>query len=207
MDNPKTELDMLDIGCGLGGWSIGFHREGYDCTGLDKVDVGYPYRLILADMRNWHSDRYYYVVVASPPCTEFSPLTKLSHAKGQRGPPDPEGPEGMGLVRETKRIIDEIKPKYWLLENVYGSIPYISKELGPPRVIAKPWVLWGTFPDFIADLPKGGDRKMSHSFEKRNKGGNKIGLPEDFPFDPLRSWKRARIPVFLAQKLAQVMKE
>lgn len=57
---------------------------------------------------------------------------------------------------------------------------------------------------------RGGDSKTSHTFEHHGKGGDvfgkgggRIGRPEDFPFDPLRSWKRARIPVWLSQQIAR----
>lgn len=196
-------MKLLDLFCGTGGWSIGFHRKDFDCTGVDNVDVGYPYELILSDIRRFHAGEDYDVITASPPCTEFSTLTVLSWKKGQRGPPEPE--KGMELVREAIRVIDEVKPRYWLLENVYGSIPHISAILGKPTLLAKPWVLWGNMPIGLMPFPKGGDTKMSHTFEKKplNKGGNRMGLPEDFAFDPLRSWKRARIPVWLAMQIAE----
>jgi hypothetical protein len=200
----------LDLFCGMGGWSIGFHREGYRCVGVDIVDVGYPYELVLSDVRDFHSADYFHdirpnVVVASPPCTEFSTLTKLSHAKGQRGPPDPLGPNGIVLVKEAIRIRDEARPDFWVLENVWGSRQYIEPLLGPPMLAVKPWVLWGNLPPKMFDYEprRGGDLKLSHSFEL-GKGGDRIGLPEDFPFDPLRSWKRARIPVWLAQSIARM---
>jgi tRNA/tmRNA/rRNA uracil-C5-methylase (TrmA/RlmC/RlmD family) len=44
----------LDLFCGMGGWSIGFHREGYRCVGVDIVDVGYPYELVLSDVCDFH---------------------------------------------------------------------------------------------------------------------------------------------------------
>ena len=188
-----AQLRLLDLFCGMGGWSIGFYREGFECTGVDVVDVGYPYNLVLRDVREYHPEPGVYdVVVASPPCTEFSSITMLSWRKGQRGPPEPE--KGMELVREAKRVIDEAKPRFWLLENVYGSIDHISRLLGKPLVIAKPWILWGNIPIPLVVYPSGRDR---------NKGGNRVGLPEDFPFDPLRSWKRARIPIWLALQIAR----
>ena len=207
-------MKLLDVFCGMGGWSIGFHREGYQCKGVDIVDVGYPYELVLSDIINFHPDESPDVIAESPPCTEFSTLTMLSYKKGQRGPPEPE--KGIELVKEGMRVVDEAKPRFWILENVYGSIPYLEPILGKPKVLAKPWVLWGDFPSFMFEFePKRkGDVKLSHSFEHHGKGGNvlgkgggRIGLPEDFPFDPLSSWKRARIPVFLAQTIARACRQ
>jgi len=208
-------MKVLDLFCGMGGWSIGFHREGFDCTGIDLFDVGYPYDLELANVKDYRGLKGKYdIVVESPPCTEFSTLTQLSYKKGQRGPPEPD--KGIELVKQGIRIKDEINPKYWLIENVYGSLKYLEPILGKPILLAKPWVLWGNIPSFMFEFEprRGGDQKISHTFEHNGKGGNvlgkgggRIGLPEDFPFDPLRSWKRARIPVFLAQTIARAIKK
>lgn len=111
----SEKLKVLDLFCGMGGWSIGFHREGFECYGTDIVDVGYPYQFFRADIHNYGCfPGDYDVVVASPPCTEYSPVTKLSAAKGQRAPPDPE--KGNVLVREAMRVIKEADPTYWALE-------------------------------------------------------------------------------------------
>ena len=200
-------MKLLDLFCGMGGWSIGFHREGFECYGVDIVDVGYPYNLEISDIHNYHPTRDFDVVVSSPPCTEFSQLTILSWKKGQRGPPEPE--KGLELVRESMRVTEESRARFWVLENVWGSRRYIEPILGRPKLLAKPWVLWGRFPEFMFESePRRGDQKSLgvHQGKGGNvfgKGGGRVGLPKDFPFDPLRSWKRARIPTFLAQTIAK----
>jgi hypothetical protein len=179
----------------MGGWSIGFHRQGFDCLGIDMVDLGYPYEFIQKDIRTIQEPLGKFdCVVASPPCTEFSPLTKLSWRKGQRGPPDPE--KGMTLVMEALRIISLVRPKFWLIENVKGAIPYFGKipMLWRPQAKIGSYCLWGNFPELDFN---------GHP----TKGGNKIGLPEDSYRDPLRSWKRARIPVELSLAVARACKE
>jgi len=53
----------------------------------------------------------------------------------------------MKLVEAAKRIIDELQPKYWVIENVRGAIPHFEKLLGKPRqIIHDRWILWGNFP-------------------------------------------------------------
>ncbi len=190
-------MKVLDLFCGMGGWSVGFHREGFDCYGLDIMDVGYPYELWQTPIEEFRGGEYrdmgFDVVVASPPCTEFSPLTKLSWKKRQRGPPDPE--KGMRLVMQAARVISLVAPKFWLIENVKGAIPYFAKipHLGEPQAKIGSYCLWGNFPrlDFNGHPTKGGD---------------KIGLPEDSYRDPLRSWKRARIPIELSLAVARACK-
>jgi len=66
-------MRVLDLFCGMGGWSIGFYREGFACTGVDISDVGYPYELIKMDIRKFHTLPHleeFDVIVASPPCTD-----------------------------------------------------------------------------------------------------------------------------------------
>jgi site-specific DNA-cytosine methylase len=191
----------LDLFCGMGGWSIGFYREGYTCIGIDIVDVGYPYTLILEDIHNFHPNPNIRadVIVASPPCTEFSVLTNLSVAAGRRLPKDPLGEKGIGLVKEAIRVIHETEPRFWILENVKGSIPYISPLLGQPVFIAGAWVLWGNIPkEFFDDLKV----KTTKKEYLDAIGGN-------LPFDPLASWKRSRIPIWLSQHIAKkiILKE
>jgi hypothetical protein len=195
----------------MGGWSIGFHREGFDCIGIDIVDVGYPYHFIQSDIREYHYPMEVKpdVMVISPPCTEFSTMTQLSWFKKQRGPPDPKGPNGLGLVEHGIRVMKEASPRYWVLENVYGSREYIEPLLGKPRVEAKPFLLWGNFPEVLWP-----DKKHLKSFNQETPWGReylkrygKFGMVEDFPFDPLRAWKRARIPVWVSQHVAKACRE
>src|SRR6266487_1830779 len=100
-------MKLLDLFCGMGGWSVGFYRQGFECYGVDNVDVGYPYELLRMDIRDYKGEHpgFYDVIVASPPCNEFSRLRLANKVT----PPNPE--KGMELVREAKRIIEELKPR------------------------------------------------------------------------------------------------
>ena len=153
------QMDVLDLCCGRGGWSKGFAQEGFTPIGVDIVDVGYPYRLILSDLRLFDSEPFkgIDVIVGSPPCRDFSIMSNFG-VKSWKDPPNPE--RGMELVREFLRIVDEIMPRYWLMENVVGLTKYI--EL-PPVMIGKiargrSRSFWGDFPlwliqrDMVAPL-------------------------------------------------------
>ncbi len=179
----------------MGGWSIGFHREGFDCYGVDIVDVGYPYNFIHSDVQDFHSDglRSFDVIVASPPCTEFSRLKTL-YGKGsnRKAPADPE--KGMILVREAKRVIDEAKPTFWVIENVDGAKPHFYPLFGQPRFVRRPFHLWGKFPRFLLEERDYRKPGMQH-YDKKG--------PGHVQFNPMISWLRARIPVPLSIGLAK----
>lgn len=195
MDTAK----LLDLCCGLGGWSIGFYRAGFDCTGVDILDIGYPYKLVKMDLKDYHPNEAFDVVVASPPCTEFSTMVRLAVSRSQRKPADPA--KGLELVKESIRIIQEVNPKFWVLENVQGSLQHIQPLLGPPEVIIKPWYLWGKLPPFLfpqsnfptkTDFPVGSVRAKAHD-----------QLNSVFAFNPLRSFFRAKIPLPLSVPLGK----
>jgi hypothetical protein len=201
---------LLDLCAGLGGWSIGFHRAGFECTGVDVLDIGYPYRLIDADVCSWSPSGCFDVVTASPPCTEFSSLVRLAVARGQRGPADPE--KGLAIVRGCIRIIEEVKPRFWILENVRGSLPFIEPLLGAPRLKRGPWMLWGKFPDFL--LPESPEVMAKTSgcirsvrYSKDHCNGAQDKLNSVFAFNPLRSFFRAKIPLPLSVPLGEACRD
>jgi hypothetical protein len=194
----EIQLKLLDLCCGMGGWSVGFHRHGFDCDGVDIVDVGYPYNLILEDLRDYHpKPSHYDVIVASPPCTEFSELLFLAVAKGQRGPGDIN--KAMELVKECIRVIDEAKPEFWVLENVKGSVKHIATLLGQPKISFKPWYLWGKLPTFMFPTSYLGTKGIRKGPDNR--------LNSDVKWDPSVSWKRAKIPVPLSVTIARACRE
>lgn len=79
----------IDLFCGLGGWAEGFLAEGYDVIGFDIERRPYPGQLVLQDVTTLHGSQFRNaaVIVASPPCEEFTrhmmPWTK------RRNPPEP----------------------------------------------------------------------------------------------------------------------
>ena len=70
---------MIDLYCGLGGWAEGGVAEGFDVIGFDIErhhygDAKYPAQLVLQDVLTLHGRQFRdaALIVASPPCQEFS---------------------------------------------------------------------------------------------------------------------------------------
>jgi hypothetical protein len=87
------------------------------------------------------------LIIVGPPCRDFS--------NGYSGPKMTWLREGnlledyepdMSLVFASMEIIEHVKPKWWMLENVFGSVPYIEPHLGQFTQIIGPFILWGKFP-------------------------------------------------------------
>jgi site-specific DNA-cytosine methylase len=133
-------LRVVDLFCGGGGFSEGFHMAGFDVVygadfwkpacdthalnGLgttEKVDLlSYEVDDVLAlKSRLEKGSRNIDVLIGSPPCTEFSYAKK-----GGRG--DVE--KGMLLVRKHLLFVSLFKPKYWLMENVPRLEEVLAKE-------------------------------------------------------------------------------
>ena len=127
------------------------------------------------------------LVWASPPCIDFS--------RGFNAPGPAALREGLefepslDLSKRALEIIEELNPKYWVVENVVGAIKHFEPLLGPPRQIIGSCVLWGNFP-FI-DV----DRNFDHTKASYDVWSN----------DPLRSNKKAKIPIEISSSLRAVI--
>lgn len=102
---------LLDLFCGAGGCSVGYHRAGFDVTGVDLYpQPRYPYQFIQSDALEYLADhwREYDVIHASPPCQGYS---DLRHRTGKEYPK---------LIDDTRdQLIATGKP--YIIENVEGA--------------------------------------------------------------------------------------
>lgn len=91
---------------------------------------------------------------ASPPCREFSnAYSSPKSIWGREHGLDSYEPD-MSLLESAIETINIVDPKYWIIENVVGSIRYFREYLGEPRQIIGPYVLWGNFPILHVDETK-----------------------------------------------------
>lgn len=129
----------LDLCCGKGGWAHGFIAEGWRVVGVDLHDFAadYPGEFIRADLLTWEGwrDIPARVVVASPPCEEFSrwgmPWTRA------RNPPEPS----LALVNRCRQIAAD-KSLPIILENVRAAQNWLGRSAGNCGAFH----LWGDVP-------------------------------------------------------------
>lgn len=96
---------------------------------------------IIADVTTWQPPQGQerpLLVWCSPPCTEFArefmPWCKTGI--------DPD----MSIVLACMRIIKQLNPLYWVIENVRGAIKWFTPVLGSYKENFGPFFLWGYFP-------------------------------------------------------------
>ena len=161
---------MLDLCSGFGGQSEYFLRD-FEVLRIDNnpllVDI--PETVIMDlydDQLLKHNGTRIEYVHAGPTCLEFSTGFNAPRGIAQRAGLEYWPTEGIRLVNRCKAIIDILKPRFWSIENVKGSIIYLTPILGEPRLIIGPYVYWGNFPLFEFDassIPHKSAKDKRHS--------------------------------------------
>lgn len=148
-------LVWLDLCSGLGGASQPALDRGWKVI---RVDIDPRFKPdIVADVRHlplkpFHVD----VLWASPVCTDFA---KWGMRCFFPEPPDPD----LSLVLGVRQAIDRFNPRFWAVENVRSSRPWLNRIFGIPRACSVSHVLYGTFPGLIPPIRahKSGDRSVA----------------------------------------------
>ena len=111
-------MKLLDLFCGVGGASVGYHQAGFEVHGVDlKHGKRYPFTYLRADVLDVLRDEEYInqfdVIHASPPCQTHSITKHLRNAQGK-------STSKIDLIPETRQaLIASGKP--YIIENVPGS--------------------------------------------------------------------------------------
>jgi hypothetical protein len=198
-------MKVLDLFSGLGGASEAMLNNGWD---VKRIEVNPELALIpnteimdvydLGQMIDYWIDNGIIpnqptLIWASPPCTDFSDGYSSPKSTAMRLEKDDftnsrekyNPVKAIDLVIETKRIIDLINPRYWIIENVRGSIKFLKPILGEPTLIIDSIVLWGRFPKWT----------MPNNFKH---------IKEDaWSTDPMRANIRAKIPYEVSEACRQ----
>ena len=178
MDRPLA----IDLFCGLGGWTEGLLAEGYYVVGFDIErheygDAKYPAQMVIQDVLTLHGKQFKdaALIVASPPCQEFSYMAMpWSRAKAKErdlieGRDDPKRLTALfdacfRIQREACEAAGRHIPL--AVENVRGA----QKWVGRSRWNFGSFHLWGDVP---ALMPHGTIKKLrgrnTHSWEQGKK--------------------------------------
>jgi DNA (cytosine-5)-methyltransferase 1 len=111
---------ILDLFCGAGGASKGYHDAGFDVVGVDIENFKrYPFKFVQADAIDFLDTLVRYVefgypipyeaIHASPPCQAF---TQAKHVRPENEHPD--------LIGPTRERLDKIGLPY-IIENVVNA--------------------------------------------------------------------------------------
>lgn len=101
-------MKLLDLFCGAGGASMGYHQAGFEVTGVDiNHQKRYPFEFIQADALELSESFLagFDVIAASPPCQKYSDLAKQT----KRDYPD--------LIKEVRDLLRRTGKPY-VIENV-----------------------------------------------------------------------------------------
>jgi hypothetical protein len=197
--NQNKSFSLLDIGCGEGGASDGFYKEGFNCYGIDIEDLGYPYTFLKCDIRTVDRkslEKYFDVAWVSMPCRDWCLFAKRFGKTWKKNPPNPE--KGLELIQIAVKFVNDIKPRFWIMENV----PELGAWFGPPRFTTalrgeRQMVrsFWGNFPDFL--MPKDNANVVMRFRPECNTKEQVLN----------KSSQRAKIPLSCSQAFARACKE
>ena len=128
MKNVK-KYNVLDLFCGCGGLSKGFDKQGFNIVAANDIwdDALKTFELnhksakaVIGDIRDSEIRNTLYecfkdtkcdLIIGGPPCQAYS-------SAGSRDPNDPRGK----LFRDYVEIVNYLKPKVFILENVKGML-------------------------------------------------------------------------------------
>jgi len=193
-------MKVLDLFSGLGGFSEAFLLQGDEVERVENnpllQEVPKTTFMCVLELRDYlkrckdegtpiiQPD----VVLAAPPCYDFSLAFSAPQAIASRNDNFDEYEPDMQLVEATIEIIKILNPRYFVIENVMGSIRHFAKLGLEPNQIHGACVFYGKFPKFSTpDMPTKKEKDKRHS--------------------PIRANHRALIPLPLSHALRKAILE
>jgi hypothetical protein len=180
-------MKVLDLFAGLGGWSAPFLERGHEVYRIDndprfEVESHADILTLTAADLPWRPD----IILASPPCESFSVLTIGRNWAPGRVPKTDGARLAIALVEATRRLIDDLRPAYFVVENpraMLRTLPMLADlerrtvtycQYGEPFM--KPTDLWGGFPPSFVARPKCRPLATCHVAAPR---GSRTGIQGD----------------------------
>lgn len=127
--NSRRKIRTLSLFSGAGGLDIGFNDAGFELVTHVEIDSRFGASLdanseyfgnskvVVGDVREFvPEDKGIDFVIGGPPCQTFSAAGR--RASGVQGVDDPRGT----LFEEYIRVLEALRPKGFLFENVYGIV-------------------------------------------------------------------------------------
>lgn len=212
-----SEYAVLDLFCGLGGFSAAFEES--DRWEVMTVDIEARFdpdiQADVFDLRPSDFEREYDVVLAGHPCTYFTTIRRTTlggdDAWDGYDPVSKECRDHVAMVYHTVGLIQGLNPNYWFLENPRGTLRSVWR---PPECTvwycqygsdhAKPTDLWGKHPPgFVPKTCHHGNDNCGHirtkSYKEHGGGSdNRQGILKNS--DPA---ERAKVPYGLSDAIRE----
>lgn len=188
---------IIDFCSGLGGASEAFVQDGrYQVARIDNnielKDVEYTSVRNILDLKVSEIEFLYGdadLMIFGVPCYEFSLAHSAPQAIASRENRLNTYKPDLDLLLKAKKIIDYCQPKYWIIENVRGSVRHFEPIIGPLTQSIGPFFLWHNLPA-LSMMNSKLEKVIGHK-SKNDKG----------PSNSLRSNYRAKWPIELSQAL------
>ena len=179
---PSTiSPSVVDLFAGAGGMSLGFEMAGFEVvTAVELVDIAadthelnFPNCAVhRGDIANFIpskvlKEKKVRVVVGGPPCQGFS-------VAGKRDPNDPRN----RLFREFVRVVDELRPDYFVMENVPGILTMKGGKV--KEAILEAFAEIG-YPNVSIAILEAASLGVAQIRARAIFIGNRHGLPNPFP--------------------------
>ncbi len=103
---------LLDLFCGAGGCSMGYHRAGFDVTGVDiEPQKRYPFQFVCADALKYLAEfgHSFDAVAGSPPCQAHTRLNAMWNSR-----------KHVDMIPQTRELM-QAGGKPYVIENVPGA--------------------------------------------------------------------------------------
>ena len=203
-----SEYRVLDLFAGLGGFSSAFEdSERWDVTTVD-IEAEFDPDIVadVFDLRPSDFEGDFDVVLASPPCTQFSfaasSLERFVNGEPQTG----EACDAVALVYHAIGVIRGLSPTYWFMENPRG---WLRQVIGDPNTTVtycqygtdymKPTDIWGEHPlTFEARRCATGDGCHTHNTDQAHGGKGNMESNDAYSND---SAERSLVPYELSASI------
>ena len=164
---------VIDLFCGLGGWTAGFLAQGFDVIGFDIQRFPYPGQFVLQDVLTLDGARFKNaaMIVASPPCQNYSFMAMpFKRSKAMEARWKAEGADNrlfdacFRIQREASEAAGHYIPM--VVENVRGA----QKWVGRAKWHFGSFYLWGDIPALMPTVASGnrGEKAGDRNIGRKN---------------------------------------